>query len=71
MAKRLKFFYLAEVADLDHPAYQKFISRTTSDGRVLSRRNTDEYADRWAEIRAANLAEARTKFASGEVRWNG
>ncbi len=67
----LKRFYLAEVADLDDPDYRKFISRTTPEGRVLSRRNTDEYADRWAEIRATSVAEARAKFAAGDVSWWG
>lgn len=64
-----KGFYLAEVSNLDDPKYKKFVSRTTSEGRVLSTQNTEEYAERWALVIAVNMAEARKKFNDGDCRW--
>lgn len=66
----LKRFWLGETVDLD--TLKKFVSMTSSDGVVLSHRNTPLHADRWTLVRARNTSHARELLARGETvtGWN-
>ncbi len=60
----MKRFYLAETVDLG--TLKKFVSAATTEGRILSHRNTPEYAESWRLIFAPNIKEARRLFVEGK-----